>query len=112
MSNDSSIMDDIIEAKEKESDYAKVVAILLDNRFKRRKTILTNAQVPKITTLDVIATLYRIVWLKRWCNTYGESRTSGDGGKGRNDIVEISKFHYMEMKKERDELINALRSGK
>jgi hypothetical protein len=106
----SSIMEDVITVDEdRPSDFSKVVDILLNDSYKRRKTILNNRQVAKITTIDVISQIYDIPFLKSWVNNFGEWRTSGDNGKGRQDIVEISKFQYSEIKKDREELITALR---
>lgn len=114
MNKDSSVVDDvIIKDNGHESDFSKVVKILLDDNYKRRKTILRDtAQVTKINTLDVISQIYDIQFLKRWINGFAEWRTSGDGGKGRQDIVDISKFHYVENKARDQEIFNVLRGRK
>lgn len=85
---------------------------MLNNRYKRRKTILSNQQVSVLTTLDVISQLYDIPFLKEWVDYYAEWRTSGDGGKGREDIVEISKYHYAQQEQQQQQLIDALGKGK
>lgn len=108
----SSVMDDMgkDEKRSEVSDFSKTVEILLDSKHKRRKTILNNnKQVALITSLDVIAQLYDITFLKQWIDNYAEWRTSGDKGKGRQDIVDISKFHYAEMQKRDDQIFNLLR---
>jgi hypothetical protein len=103
-------MDDIREVSEsEESDFSKVVDTLLNDKYKRRKTILNNSQVGKITTIDVLAQIYNIDFFRRWVNNFAEWRTSGDGGKGRQDIVDISKFHYTQMEDDRKSLLKALR---
>ena len=94
MSEESSVLDDIFYERQEVSDFSKVTELLMNNRFKRRKTILSNRQVAKLTTIDVLSQIYDIQFLKHWVNYYAEWRTSGDKGKGRKDIVDISKFHY------------------
>ena len=91
---DSSVIDDIQQEGDEVSDFSKVVDILLNDDYKRRKTILNNRQVTALTTIDVLAQLYDVKFLQQWVNFYAEWRTSGDGGKGRKDIVDISKFQY------------------
>jgi hypothetical protein len=88
------VLDDIDSLVQDQSDFSKVVEILLNDNYKRRKTILHTRQVSKITTIDVLSQIWDITFLKEWINNYSEWRTSGDGGRGRNDIVDISKFQY------------------
>ena len=110
MSKQSSVLDDIVQADGSEqSDFSKVVDILLNDNYKRRKTILNNSQVAKITTIDVISQIYDVQFLREWVHNFAEWRTSGDNGKGRQDIVEISKFHYNQMQDDRRDLMDALR---
>lgn len=109
LNGQSSVLDDIAKEQKEDSDYHKVITTLLDEKFKRRKTILENRQVAKITTLDTLAQLYDIKFLKQWVDGYAEWRTSGDKGKGRQDIVDISKFHYAEMKDQRRELLDVIK---
>jgi len=106
----SAVLDDIQKEEKEVSDFSKVVDILLNDKYKRRKTILNNTQVAYITSLDVVAQIYDITFLKHWVNGYAEWRTSGDNGKGRQDIVDISKFHYDELQKRDDQLLGLLRN--
>jgi len=107
----SSVLDDIVPSERKdETDLSKTIDILLNEKYKRRKTILNNRQVSKITTIDVLGQIYDISYIKMWINNYGEWRTSGDGGKGRQDIVEIAKFSYMQREQERKELLDMIRN--
>ena len=103
-----SIIDDITVGGEAPSDFSKVVDILLNDEYRRRKTILGTNQVSTLTTLDVIAQIYDIPLLKDWVENYAEWRTSGDSGKGRQDIVEISKYHYAQAEDQRKELMGML----
>ena len=99
----------MVSAENPPSDFSKVVDILLNDNYKRRKTILNNRQVGKITTIDILSQIYDITFLKNWVNNFAEWRTSGDNGKGRQDIVEISKHQYAEMKEQREELLGLIR---
>ena len=91
---DEEVISDWLELEPEPSDFSKVVDLLFNNDFKRRKAVLTNRRVPRITTLDTLAQLYDITWLKQWVTNYLEYSTSGDGGRARKDVVDISKFHY------------------
>lgn len=104
----SSIEDEIITEKKTDTDFSKVSELLLNARYKRRKTILLNRQIAKITTIDVIAQLYDIEFLKNWVSNFAEWRTSGDSGKGRQDIVDIAKFKHSEAERHRDDIINMM----
>jgi hypothetical protein len=75
----------------KETDLAKVTEILLNEKWYRRKSILPLRVMATITTLDTIAQIYDITWLKDWIRKYCEYLTSQEG-KGRQDIVDITKF--------------------
>lgn len=113
MNKESSVIQDTIIGETKpDSDFSKVVETLLNDRHRRRKTILSNRQVSPITTLDVIGQIYDLPFLKKWVKTFSEWRTSGDGGKGRNDIVEISKFHYDQEQQRNSDLLDAVRGRK
>ena len=103
------IIDDIRKEGREKSDFSQVVETLLNDKFKRRKTILTDRQVYLITTLDVIAQVYDIPFLKSWVDYYAEWKTSGMGGQGRKDIVEISKFKYAEQQKLQSEMLGLMR---
>ena len=83
--------DDIQEENKSVSDLARVSQLLLDNRFKRRKTNLHQRMMSAITTLDVLAQIYDIDFIKLWVSNYCEYLTS-EGGQGRKDIVDITKF--------------------
>jgi len=104
----TSIQDDINYDGRKESDFSKVTLLLLNNQFKRRKTILNEKQVTKITTLDVVGQLYDVQFLKYWVSDYAEWRTSG-GGQGRQDVVDIAKFQHAENKEMQKEMMSILR---
>lgn len=106
------IQDTLIEEEESPSDTWKAIELLMNNRFKRRKTILDSLQQVKvITTLDVISQLYDIQFLKLWIRYFGEWRTSNEG-QGRTDIVDIFKFSEMTRQNERAEMMDLLRSKK
>jgi len=79
----------------KGSDLWKIVETLTDEKHKRRKTILTGREVPLLSTLDVTAQIYDIKFLKMWVDYYAEWKTSSDSGRGRQDIVEVAKSHFV-----------------
>lgn len=95
-----------------ESDYAKVSNLLMNEKYKRRKTALTNIrQVGLITTLDVIAQIYDIPFLKKYVDWYAEWLTSIDA-RSRNDIVDISKFRFEENEKMQSNLMELARGNR
>lgn len=94
-----------------EPESIQSATILMDNRFKRRKTILNNRQVVYINTLDVIAQLYDIPFLKKWVDGFAEWRTSGDRGRGRTDVTDIFKFASLHERDKTKELVNLIRGG-
>ena len=91
------------------SDFSKVVETLLNDEHMQLKTILNNRQVTKLTTLQVLSQIYDIVFLKTWIEDYCRLRVSGDGGKGRNDIVKIASSHYSYRDKDDDNVLDRLR---
>lgn len=105
---DTAVLDDIKTDEKTESDLNKVVKILLDDNYKRRKTILSNRQVSPITVLDVLAQIYEVEFLKVFCDNYSEWRTSGDGGKGRQDIVEITKYSIERENQRQRDILEAM----
>lgn len=108
---DTSIEDDIHpEKKDEHTDLSKLSELLLNEQFRRRKTILNERQIAKITTIDVISQLYDIQFLKNWVLSFAEFRTSV-GGKGRQDIVDIAKFNYKAQKDYQTELMSLLKRG-
>ncbi len=99
---------DIKKIGEQRSDLAKVSELLLDNKFRRRKTILNrDVMVGAITTLDVIGQIYDIQFLKDWVPSYCEYLTSNKG-QGRRDIVDITKFSIDRENQARVDMMNAL----
>lgn len=89
----TSVQDDLIKSNDKKSDLQETIDTLMNDKYKRRKTILNNEQVPLITSLDVIAQIYDMPFLKAWVDWYAEWRTSGDNGIGRQNIVDIAKWN-------------------
>lgn len=91
------------------SDFKEAVDILMNDKFKRRKTILDNRQVFTLSILDVLSQLYDIQFIKDWISYYAEWRTSGDNGKGRQDIVDIAKSHILTEQQDKNGLFANLR---
>jgi hypothetical protein len=107
----TAILDDVISSQQKEeTDVAKTITLLCDERYKRRKTILyDNKDVFAITTLDVIAQVYDFPILKNWIDWFAEWRTSSDKGIGRRDVVDIMKFTHAERQGERQQMLDLLK---
>ena len=92
--------DDLRNLSEKESDLSKVTDILLNDLYDKRKTILTSRQIAPLTTLYTIAKIWDVEFLLSWIPNYCKYMTSKDG-KGRSDIVEITK-HRLDIEQQRE----------
>ena len=71
------------------SDMSRVSELLLDNRFKRRKSNISERVISVLATLDTIAMKYDIDFLKQWIPAYLGYRTSKDG-EARKQITDIA----------------------
>lgn len=92
-----------------ESDYSKVSQLLLDEQFKRRKTVLPDIKLASLlASLDVIAQTYDIEFLKKYVDYYMELLTSINA-RGRTDIVDISKYRFEEQHKLNSQLLELAR---
>jgi len=85
------LKNDLMQGREEKSELAKVVEILLNEKWKRRKTRLRNRTIPNLTTCDTLAQIYDVKFLQYWIDGYTEYVTSLEG-KGRQEIVDITKF--------------------
>lgn len=85
------VEDEIIIGEPDKSELSKVVDTLLNEKWKRRKTRLRSRQISALTTLDTLAQVYDIEFLKQWVEGYTEYLTS-EGGQGRQEIVDITKY--------------------
>ena len=105
----TSVLTDLKEqVKKEDSDYSKVTELLLNDSFGRRKTIiLSDKQAKILTSLDVIAQIYDIPFLKNYIEWYTQYLTSV-GGKGRQDIVDISKFKFAEQEKMNNRILELM----
>jgi len=93
------------------SDYAMVSDLLLNEKFKRRKTVLGNTrQVGLLSALDVISQIYDIPFLKQYIDYYAQWLTSIDA-RGRQDIVDISKFRFDEQSKFNSQILDMARGN-
>lgn len=97
------VEDKIIKGEANKSDLANVVEMLLNDKWKRRKTRIRDRSTPKLTTLDVLAQVYDIKFLQLWIDGYTEYVTSIEG-KGRTEIVDITKY-TIDKESERDKQI-------
>lgn len=85
------IRDDIIKGEQQKTDLANTCELLLNEKWRKRKTRLRDRSVPALTTLETLADLYDVEWLRNWIDSYTEYVTSEDG-KGRQEIVDIAKY--------------------
>ena len=85
----------------------RVTELLMDARYRRRKTILRPRLIAAISTLDTIAKLWDIQFLRFWIPHYCEYLTSSEG-HGRKDIVDITKFSIDREAEARRDWINAM----
>ena len=107
----SSIEDDIMgdtQLLQKEgSDLSQVVDTLLNNKWRRRKTRLRPQLISSIAVLDTIAQIWDVKFLKHFINNYTEYVTS-EGGKGRQEIVDITKFTIDKQQSAQKEMMETL----
>lgn len=104
---DDLIQDEILKHQENKTDLANTCELLLNEKWRRRKTILKARYVADLTTLENIADLYEIQWLREWIDNFTEYVTSVEG-KGRKDIVDIAKYSIDKADERNQELLNAL----
>ncbi len=102
-----SFEDDFKPVGEEKSEMAKVSQLLLNNAFRRRKTIIPERLVAPLTTLDSIAWIYDIEFLKEWVRNYGEYLTSKEG-QGRKDIVGIAQAGLEKEKQRWDDFMGIM----
>jgi len=107
-----SSIDDDIKATTKNlndnaSDLSKVVDILLNNKWSRRKTRLRSQLIVNIAVLDTIAQIWDVTFLKDFIANYTEYVTS-EGGKGRQEIVDITKFTIDRQNQNQKDILEAL----
>lgn len=89
------------------SDLRQVVDMLLNSQFRRRKTILKSRIIAPLTTLDTIGQLYEIDFVNAWVDRYIQYLIS-EGGQGRKDIVDITKFTLDKEITAQNNILNAL----
>ena len=97
------IEDNILKGDRGKSDLANVVEMLLNDMYKRRKTRLRDRSTSTLTTLDTLAQIYDIKFLQFWIEGYTEYVTSIDG-KGRQEIVDITKYS-LDKQTDRDNML-------
>lgn len=108
--SNTAVEDDILSRQGKtQSDLSEGVHLLLNEKFKRRKTILRQQKIINgITALEVLAQMYDIEFLKNYIDWYCEFMTSSQG-VGRKDIVDMFKFAHTQDQQGREQLLALLR---
>ena len=103
-----SVLDDIKQVDQTQTDLSKVVNILLDDRFHRRKTRLQRNIINAISALDTISQIYDIDFFKQYLPTYTQYMTSLEG-KGRQEIVDITKYSIDRQDKMHNDILSSMR---
>jgi len=101
------IKNDIIKGEETKSDISKTSELLLNEKYKRRKTILKPRQVFALSRIDTFAQLWDVQFFKTFYDSETEHLTSV-GGQGRKDIVDIVKYNLERQDAQRKELMEML----
>lgn len=103
-----SILDTLqVKKQDEQSDLSKATELLLNEKWRRRKTNIRSRSSSALSTIDTIAQLYDVTFLKQWVDAYTEYVTSVDG-KGRQDIVDITKFSIERQDQRQKELMEVL----
>lgn len=101
--NNTSIEKDIIVSGGKSaSDLILSLNMLLDDKNIKGKTILDNRQVTAITLMNWAGQVYDIPFLNEFVHNWCRYRISGDGGKGRQDLISIAQAIQLEKSRERE----------
>lgn len=107
----SSVEDDlkeeILHGEETKTDLANTCELLLNEKWRKRKTRLRDRSIPALTTLETLADLFDVKWLREWIDSYTEYVTSTEG-KGRQEIVDIAKYSIDKETSARKEMLEAL----
>lgn len=103
-----SILDDLKTIEDSNrSDLSRVVDILLNDSFHRRKTRLGKNLIASISLVDTLAQIWDIEFFKAFLPTYTQYLTSLDG-KGRQEIVDITKYSIDKETQYRNEMMQTL----
>lgn len=92
--------DIVINADRQPSDLILSLNMLLDDKNIKGKTILDNRQVTAITLMNWGGQVYDIPFLNEFVHNWCRYRISGDGGKGRQDLIAIAQAIQLERNKD------------
>lgn len=101
------LKNDIMRGDEVKSDLKGTCELLLNEKWKRRKTILKSRQIAKLSILEVIAEIYDIKFLQGFIDYITEYLTSNEG-RGRTDIVDIAKYSIERENTHRKEMLDMM----
>jgi hypothetical protein len=94
--------DIVISGDKSPSDLILSLNMLLDEKNIKGKTILDNRQVTAITLMNWAGQVYDIPFLNEFVHNWCRYRISGDGGKGRQDLISIAQAIQLEKNKDMD----------
>ena len=83
---------------------------MLDDSNIKGKTILDNRQVTAITLMNMYGQTYDIPFLINFVEEWCRYRISGDGGRGREDLIAIAQAIQNSKEKEHNNLLELLQS--
>lgn len=101
--------DIVITGNKQPSDLILSLNMLLDDKNIKGKTILDNRQVTAITLMNWGGQVYDIPFLNEFVHNWCRYRISGDGGKGRQDLIAIAQAIQLEKKERDDSLLERLK---
>lgn len=101
--------DIVITGNKQPSDLILSLNMLLDDKNIKGKTILDNRQVTAITLMNWGGQVYDIPFLNEFVHNWCRYRISGDGGKGRQDLIAIAQAIQLERKERDDSLLERLK---
>jgi len=101
--------DIVINGDRQPSDLILSLNMLLDEKNIKGKTILDNRQVTAITLMNWGGQVYDIPFLTEFVHNWCRYRISGDGGKGRQDLISIAQAVQLERNKDMENYREMLR---
>ena len=101
------LKDELFRGDRDKSDLAHTTELLLNEKWRKRKTVLRERSVSALTTLETIAYLYDVEWLREWVDSYTDYVTSANG-RGRQDIVDITKYRIDQENSMRKEMLEVM----
>lgn len=94
--------------KDNNSDLIQAMKMLHSTDNIESNTILEPEQVNGLVLMDWAGNTYDIEFLKNYARKYPVYRVSGDGGRGRKEIIEIAKAIQMDKADQNNKMLEML----